>query len=230
MSKLCAKIASFFFMVAVLGLVACGGQTVKTEGDVVVVDTAESTATKDEITAVVRGGTAEDKPESLVEVMPQKQGDESPIAMEPIPAKEDQTKTKEDVSAVEAGARPIVDVPVVKKQVVVPAVTSELEAVVAPVAETPEAEKKTTPVSAGPNYFVVTVGPKKPGHPAYGKGHAMGFLVDGISGKELVVERGKIYTFDIATNQKHDVYLSKKAVGWGGAPFAAGGRGIHLQR
>ena len=95
---------------------------------------------------------------------------------------------------------------------------------------TSEVENKTVPVSSGPNHFVVTVGPKKPSHPAYGKGHAMGFLVDGVSGKELIVERGKVYTFDIATDQKHDVYLSTKAVGWGGAPFAAGVEGAYTYK
>jgi len=221
MSKLCARIAIFFCMVAVLSLVACGGQTIKPE-EGAVVDTADSTETKSETTVVTRKFSAEDKPESLVEVMPQKQADEPPIAMEPIPAKKD-VLTREEVKSA-------ADVSVVKKQIVVPIVASETESMGEPVAATPKAEKKTILVSTEPNHFVVTVGPKEPSHPAYGKGHSMGFLVDGISGKELVIERGETYTFEISTNPKHDVYLSKKAVGWGGAPFAAGVEGAYTYK
>jgi len=217
MSKLCAGIAMFFGMAAVLGLVACGGQTVKPEeGGIVAV--AELTPAKGEVTAVIRPPVVENQPESLVEVMPQKQGGELPIAMEPIPA------TK-DVAKEASLAKQAVSVPVVKKRVVaLPETTDTSEVLVA------GAEKKTTLASSGSGHFVVTVGPKKPEHPAYGKGHAMGFLVDGVSGKELVVERGEVYTFEIATNPKHDVYLSKKAVGWGGAPFAAGVEGAYTYK
>lgn len=86
------------------------------------------------------------------------------------------------------------------------------------------------PVSTDPNNFVVTVAAKQVGHPAYGKGHPMGFLVNGVSGQELVVQRGQIYTFDIATDPKHDVYLSKKAIGWGGAPYSAGVEGAYTYK
>lgn len=148
------------------------------------------------------------EPEPTVEVMPQMQMDKRKVAMEPIPEKE---------APVEEPA-----------EVVEPAPEKTIVAVVA--SESVNLKAKKVSVSSGPNHFVVTVGPKEPSHPAYGKGHPMGFLINGVSGKELVIERGKLYTFEIETNPKHDVYLSKKAVGWGGAPFAAGVEGAYTYK
>ncbi len=227
MSKPCAKTVLFFYMTAVLSLVACGGQAVKSERDTIV-DAAESAAVeKSEVTQEI---AVENKSDSLVELMPQKQGDEPVIEMEPIPATKTLGKVKENSLIVGREEKSAADVSVIEKQVVDSVTPNTTEPMVASVAVTPESEKKTLPISSGPHHFVVTVGPKKPSHPAYGKGHAMGFLVNGVSGKELVVERGKIYTFEIATDQKHDVYLSTKAVGWGGAPFAAGVEGAYTYK
>jgi tetratricopeptide (TPR) repeat protein len=58
----------------------------------------------------------------------------------------------------------------------------------------------------------------------------MGFLINGVSGKRLVLERGKSYTFDIRTDPKHDVYLSKKVIGWGSAPIAEGVTGAYTYK
>ncbi len=227
MSKFCARTVLFLCMAIVLSLVACGGQEIKPDRDASI-DTAKLTVA--EKSEAAHELVVEDKPQSLVEVMPQRQGGESVIEMEPIPATKTQGKAKEDSLIVERGTRPAADVSTIEKQVIAPATTNETESIAGSVAMTSEVENKTVPVSSGPNHFVVTVGPKKPSHPAYGKGHAMGFLVDGVSGKELIVERGKVYTFDIATDQKHDVYLSTKAVGWGGAPFAAGVEGAYTYK
>jgi len=211
MSKLCARTMLFFCMAAVLSLAACGGQAVKPEIDVDAV--ALTAAKKSEAVEAVQKPIVEDNPKSLVEVMPQEQGEEPMSAMEPIPAAKVLSKSKENsLGEVKSAA----DVSVVKEQVAASATSG--------------AEKKTVPISSGPNHFVVTVGPKKTSHPSYGKGHAMGFLVDGVSGKELIVERGESYTFEIATDPKHDVYLSTKAVGWGGAPFAAGVEGAYTYK
>jgi len=215
MSKFCARTVLFLCMATALSLVACGGQEVKPDRDANI-DTAKLAAAEKSETA--QGLVVEDKPESLVEVMPQKQEGEPVIEMEAIPAAKNQSEAKEDSLIVESETRLAADVSTNEKQVVTPE------------AMTPQVVDKTVPVSSGPSHFVVTVGPKKPSHPAYGKGHAMGFIVDGVSGKELVVERGKTYTFEIATDQKHDVYLSTKAVGWGGAPFAAGVEGAYTYK
>lgn len=224
MSKLCTRTILFFCMGAVLGLAACGGQTVKPERDATI-DAAElTTAEKSEVTQDL---AVENKPESLVEVMPQKLAAEPMIAMEPIPAKK--TPSVED-SVIVQGRTKAASTSVIEEQMMAPAKPSTIDSMVMLEVVTSGAEKKTLPISSGPNHFLVTVGPKELSHPAYGKGHAMGFLVDGVSGKELVVERGKIYTFEIATDQKHDVYLSTKAVGWGGAPFAAGVEGAYTYK
>lgn len=205
------RVAPFFYMAALLGLVACGGQSVKPSEEGVVEQkeaAQEPVEEKSEVAAQVAEPVAELEPEPVVEVMPQKTVDEPQIAVEPIPAKEE--------TAVE-----------VEKEAPVEKVVAEESA---PPVVVPVSKESITPVSAGANHFVITVGPKEPSHPAYGKGHSLGFLVDGISGKELVVERGKTYTFEIVTDPKHDVYLSKKAVGWGGAPFADGVEGAYTYK
>lgn len=229
MSKFCAKSASFFYTAAVLGLVACGGQTVKPEEDVTTDVVAEPAV-------VVQEPVVEVKPEPapVVEVMPQKNTDESQIAVEPIPAKEETANEAapepepEKVSAPEVAA-PLEAVPAEEKQSMATTHADE-KPPTTPMVSAPAPEKESVPTPAGPNDFVVTVGPKEPSHPAYGKGHSMGFIVNGVSGKELVVERGKTYTFKILTNAKHDVYLSKKAIGWGGAPYASGVSGMYTYK
>jgi len=223
MSKLCARTMLFFCMAAVLSLAACGGQAVKPEKDAVVDAIALTAAKKSEDVEAVQKAVVEDKPKSLVEVMPQEQEGEPVSTMEPIPAAKVLSKSKENSLREVKSAAGVSDI---REQVAASATQgkTELSKLASGV------EKKTVPISSGPNHFVVTVGPKKTSHPAYGKGHAMGFLVDGVSGKELIVERGESYTFEIATDQKHDVYLSTKAVGWGGAPFAAGVEGAYTYK
>ncbi len=78
------------------------------------------------------------------------------------------------------------------------------------------------PIKPRPGQHVVTLGKKDPSHPAYGKGHAMGFILDGVPGKSIVLERGKTYRFVIRSDPKHDVYLSSKEIGWGSAPVVDG--------
>jgi hypothetical protein len=221
MLKLSAKIAPFFYMIAVLALASCGGQAVKPEEEAAVVI---------ETPVVVEEPVAEVVPEPVVEVMPQKQMDEPQIAVEPIPpVKDDIAAAAEEVMPEVAASAEKAATPVVAEKVVEPTDVAQ-EAVVAPAVAAPKAKTSTVPTSTGPNHFVITVGPKETSHPAYGKGHSMGFLVNGVSGKELVVERNKLYTFEIATNPKHDVYLSKKAIGWGGAPFAKGVEGAYTYK
>ena len=86
------------------------------------------------------------------------------------------------------------------------------------------------PIKVGPGQHVVTLVKKDPSHPAYGKGHAMGFSIDGVPGKSIVLERGKTYTFVIKTDPKHDVYLSSKEIGWGSAPVVEGVQGAYTYK
>jgi HEPN domain-containing protein len=80
------------------------------------------------------------------------------------------------------------------------------------------------------NTLTITAGVKTPDHPFYGKGHKTGFMVDGVSGKELVLERGKTYKFIVKTNPKHDVYISTKAIGWGSTAWTDGVTGMYTYK
>jgi hypothetical protein len=68
----------------------------------------------------------------------------------------------------------------------------------------------------------VTTVNKEPGDPAYGVGHRLGFAVNGVQGKPLVLVRGKTYTFRVDAGIQHDFYLSSSEVGWGAATFTSG--------
>jgi hypothetical protein len=98
------------------------------------------------------------------------------------------------------------------------------------VVEEPAAPKQQAPVSTGPDHFVVTAAIKDQSHPLFGKGHKMGFLVNNVPGKEVVLERGKTYRFDIATDPKHDVYISLKEIGWGSVPYSEGIEGMYTYK
>jgi tetratricopeptide (TPR) repeat protein len=147
-----------------------------------------------------------------VEVIPHKASAEAPIDLVPIPA-----------------APVVVDEPVKPQVSLAPQAPDMPPAVVSQPAAEP-AKLMEVPAVPGPNEFVVTVGTKGASHPAYGKGHLMGFIVNGVPGKELVLERGKTYRFDIRTDPKHDVYLSSKDIGWGSAPISKGVEGAYTYK
>ena len=63
--------------------------------------------------------------------------------------------------------------------------------------------------------FTVVLATKDRTHPHFGEGSAVGFVVNGIQGRALVLVRGKTYTFEVDTNPMHDFYLSTDPVGWG---------------
>ncbi|HHJ81252.1 MAG TPA: hypothetical protein ENJ65_06420, partial [Candidatus Tenderia electrophaga] len=63
--------------------------------------------------------------------------------------------------------------------------------------------------------FSVTSSKKTEEHPFYNLGSQLGFAVDGVFGKEIILSRGKTYIFDVNSNVKHDFYFSRKAKGWG---------------
>ena len=78
--------------------------------------------------------------------------------------------------------------------------------------------------------FTVTVGKKDPSHPNYGRGHDIGFIVDGVQGKELVLTRGVKYTFLVNTNIQHDFYFTTSPVGRGVGTVADGIKGQFTYR
>lgn len=70
--------------------------------------------------------------------------------------------------------------------------------------------------------FTVNVGPKDASHPYFGRGHDMGFSVDGVEGRELVLTRGVEYTFHVDTDIKHDFYFTTSPVGRGAGTVTDG--------
>ncbi|MBI1194627.1 MAG: hypothetical protein GC138_02095 [Gammaproteobacteria bacterium] len=79
-----------------------------------------------------------------------------------------------------------------------------------------------------PNTFIVHSVDKDATHPFHNKGSKLGFSVNGVQGKALVVERGKTYTFQVDTNIQHDFYMATKPVGRGGFTLAKGVKGNFL--
>lgn len=80
----------------------------------------------------------------------------------------------------------------------------------------------TRELPTDPNTFLIELVTKDKSHPNYGKGHAMGFQVNGVQGKDIIVKRGQTYTLQVRTDVKHDFYISKSNVGWGAAVFSEG--------
>lgn len=70
--------------------------------------------------------------------------------------------------------------------------------------------------------FSVSSGEKAAEHPFYEQGSKMGFAIDGVFGKELVLTRGTTYVFDVNTSVKHDFYFSTAAKGWGARAVTEG--------
>jgi hypothetical protein len=81
------------------------------------------------------------------------------------------------------------------------------------------------------NYdYTITAAPKDASHPFYGKGGPLGFVVNGVQGRTLVVVRGRTYRFKVSTSVMHDVYLSTDALGWGTAALTDGVTGNYTYK
>ncbi len=137
------------------------------------------------------------------------------------------SKPETDKGSLPSESEPVVMVP---KQVEQPGVTVGPTAKEAPVIPpTNQAEKESmagTPTS--PNYFVITAEQKNSTHPNFGKGHKLGFVVNGKQGQDIVVRRGEAYQLEVKTDPKHDVYISSKAIGWGSSAWTAGVDGAFI--
>jgi HEPN domain-containing protein len=156
------------------------------------------------------------KEESVSEVMPETTKSSEPPKDEPIsePAATDK-KVEETPAEISSEQKPS---------------ETESAAAVSIATQEPPAPKQDVPVSTGPDHFVVTAGIKDKSHPLFGKGHKMGFAVNNEQGKEIVLERGKTYRFDIATDPMHDVYISLKQIGWGSVPYSKGIEGMYTYK
>src|ERR1017187_2764714 len=70
--------------------------------------------------------------------------------------------------------------------------------------------------------FLVTVTTKDSTHPHFGEGGQLGFVINDVQGRTLVLARGKVYKFKIETSPMHDFYLATDPMGWGTAPLLSG--------
>ncbi len=78
-----------------------------------------------------------------------------------------------------------------------------------------DVKAKEVVLPADKNTFIVRSVKKDSSHPKYQQGTDIGFTVNGVPGKDFVVERGQNYTFDIDTGVTHDFYLTTNPKGWG---------------
>lgn len=238
MSKLNLVLALRLFAVAIaLLLASCGGQP--TISETMSADEAPAVKKTDADKAAI--SQKEQEPPSI-ELIPRKDMDDPKIPMEPLPADEPAEESeKQPEISVETATGEMKQEPAAKEvlpSVATPAVEPTPAPVEKPIVAPAQKAKSSPPASspapiqipADPNTFIVTVGAKATPHPSLGKGHVMGFLINGVSGKQLVFERGQTYTFDIRTDPKHDVYLSKKEIGWGSTPIAEGVTGAYTYK
>ena len=154
------------------------------------------------------------QPESVVEVIPSQVGEDEGLQIEPIKKQAETTESEGQAQDQE-------------KSETTTAGVDEITAAEVSAEQPPAIE---IPVSTGPNHFVITAALKDKSHPNYGKGHKMGFLVNNVQGKELVLERGQTYRFDVVTDPKHDVYISLKGIGWGSTPYSEGVDGMYTYK
>ena len=188
------------------------------------------------------------KQEPVVEVIPRKGTNQPELTLEPLPVekpsvseagKMPESETIQEMPSSDEAAKEVSPV----GKVPPPAATSsttEVPAATPPLMTMPKSpaagvgaqskEKKFVEQPSAKNVFTITVGTKTPEHPFYGKGHDIGFIVDGVPGKELVLERGKTYKIVVNTNPKHDVYISTKDIGWGSTPWTDGVEGMYTYK
>ncbi len=95
------------------------------------------------------------------------------------------------------------------------------DVVVIPLTDTGKGvEPETITQPADKNTFIVRSKKKNSKHPRYQQGTDVGFTVNGVPGKNFVVERGQSYTFDVDTGMTHDFYLTTNPKGWGTGAIA----------
>ncbi|WP_455205288.1 hypothetical protein [Kaarinaea lacus] len=224
----------FFLVLIALVIIALSGcSSTPKEADESAVQEQQQQAAKTESvapevdSAKTETATESADAEEAVQVLEPKMAEQPELKLEPIPEKtvaDEADKKAVDVTEITTET-PSTDATAKKEDQLAKATP----AVAAP--EATDDSKKTSaevPVSSGPQHFVITVNEKDSSHPFFGKGHTMGFLINGNAGGEVVVERGKSYRFDVSTDPKHDVYFSKKDIGWGASPWSEGVEGAYV--
>lgn len=81
---------------------------------------------------------------------------------------------------------------------------------------------RTVMVDRAPHIFNVTVEEKDATHPNFGRGAPVGFVVDGMPGKELALARGVTYIFAVRTGIQHDFYFTTTPGGHGAGTVTDG--------
>jgi hypothetical protein len=77
--------------------------------------------------------------------------------------------------------------------------------------------------NGGPETFTVRVQAKTDSHPFSGQGFDQGYVVDGEQGKELVLQRGETYEFQMENVPSvHPFYITTSATGQGQGEYSDG--------
>jgi len=97
----------------------------------------------------------------------------------------------------------------------------------APAAEAP---KPVLKIPTDPNTFLITASTKTHQHPNYGRGKEIGFNVNGVPGRDIVVTRGQTYKFVVDTGVQHDFYLTTSPAGWGAGTYTDGVTGQFIYK
>ncbi len=213
MLKSSIKTISTLVFLSLFGLWGCAGSETRTssgedtiQDEVTAADETRATiveAAKNTPVSVPPGGTQNETSDGAsVETMPVEEVRDPTMSIETMPA-----------------AAPAAD-----------AVVTDRRAADAGKAVSSSPDATARSIAAGAEQYVVTLVKKDSSHPAYGKGHAMGFSIDGVPGKSMVLERGKTYAFLIDIDPQHDVYLSGKEIGWGSAPIVEGVQGAYTSK
>ncbi len=186
-------------------------------------------------------GVSSEKPEMVEEpsqaATEPSESKQQPVAVEATDNKQSQAeisdaKSEEKEFTNAEVIEPKVAEPDIKLEPIPEAAPADKDAVevakIEPTMLEPAKPKTAIPTSMGPDHFVITVAEKDQRHPKFGEGHHLGFVVNGVPGGAIVVERGKSYRFQVATDPKHDVYISTKSIGWGASPWTEGVEGAYI--
>lgn len=170
--------------------------------------------------------------EPVVEVIPRDTSDRPDLTLERLPVEKSVEETVQEPKAeVTESKQPLSEISPPDATISKPAIKSVPQAPVQAESTSDQAASTTeekTPSTIVPKdgEFVITVVNKNNTHPFYGKGHMLGFAVNGVQGRQIVMERGKEYKIIVDTDPKHDVYLSTKDIGWGSTPWTDGVEGM----
>ena len=163
--------------------------------------------------------TASDTAPPVVKAPPPEQEPESGQGVVILPLDQSQASPAESVpfAALEVASAPEMNM---EEKAPVPA--PAMEAAPAPMAKAIPSKPRTVVADRAPREFTITVEKKTPNHPNYGRGHEIGFVVDGVQGEELVLTRGVTYVFHVRTNVQHDFYFTTSPRGRGAGTVADG--------